>query len=157
MDVSERYWDKVDISGGDDCWEWKAYCDKYGYGIFQIQGRKIKAHRLALEIHMCRPIVNYLFVCHKCHNPSCVNPNHLYEGTAQDNVNDMLCAGRDNYTGPNSWPIGEDRVQAKLKRYAIDRIRSLYRTGNYSYRKLARMFDISAVQIGNIVKYKHWS
>ena len=84
----ERFWNKVDIRGCDDCWEWKYYKCKKGYGIvgFRVRGidKLYKAHRVSLSLHS--QYVDGMHCLHSCDNPSCCNPNHLKWGTNAENM-----------------------------------------------------------------------
>lgn len=82
----ERFWSKVDRSGGPAaCWPWTAYVDKaHGYGVFMVHPRQVKAHRMAYELAV-GPIPEGLFIDHLCRNRSCVNPAHLEPVTAYEN------------------------------------------------------------------------
>lgn len=75
------------------CWEWSGTRNSGGYGDIRVDCRTTKAHRYSWEIHN-GPIPAGMLVCHKCDNPPCVNPSHLFLGTARDNVNDMIKKGR---------------------------------------------------------------
>jgi hypothetical protein len=89
--LEERFWSKVDVCGPDECWEWTAYRLPAGYGTF---GRPTTTtHRIAWQLTN-GPIPEGMFVCHKCDNPPCVNPAHLFVGTQQDNLRDMWSKGR---------------------------------------------------------------
>jgi hypothetical protein len=89
-----RFWSKVKKT--DNCWEWQACKNEHGYGILNIGKRglgKIRAHRLSFIIHKGE-IPESLLVCHRCDNPTCVNPEHLFLGTQKDNTQDMIKKGR---------------------------------------------------------------
>jgi hypothetical protein len=90
-----RFWDKVEKSDG--CWNWKASKNKQGYGRFGIAaGQSVNAHRVSYAIAN-GPIPIGLFICHVCDNPSCVNPDHLFAGTRQDNIDDMMIKKRSRH------------------------------------------------------------
>lgn len=100
----ESFWKKVERKSSEECWNWKAAKKCYGYGQMSSHlGRDkspLDAHRFSYELHN-GPVPDGLCVLHKCDNPSCVNPAHLFLGTQQDNVDDMMKKGR-HYSGPNA-------------------------------------------------------
>lgn len=87
------FWDKVERNPLTDCLEWTGRMGRDGYGKLKIKGKEKRAHRVAYQIgYGLDP--KELFVCHKCDNPKCVNPQHLFLGTHTDNMQDMLRKGR---------------------------------------------------------------
>lgn len=91
MDTA-RFWSLVDKSG--ECWLWQGRTNNDGYGRLNVSKRQqVYAHRYAYA-NIYGPIPDGFFVCHHCDNPRCVRPDHLFLGTNQDNVNDMVRKGR---------------------------------------------------------------
>ena len=85
------FWSRV--SRTESCWLWTGPVDRKGYGL---HGGRGLAHRISWEMANGRAVPEGLFVLHHCDNPPCVNPAHLYDGTHQDNVNDMVARGRNH-------------------------------------------------------------
>lgn len=93
MPIKDRFEEKFQINKLTNCWEWQAGKDKDGYGKFTVKGKTIRANRASYEIYKGR-IPDGLLVCHTCDYPQCVNPNHLFLGTAKINSLDMVAKQR---------------------------------------------------------------
>jgi hypothetical protein len=142
--MEERFLKHVDKTGENECWLWTAY-KIGGYGQFALNKKSKLAHRVAYTLWIGE-IPDGLIVRHKCNNPPCVNPNHLEIGTHQDNMNDMVRAGR------QAFQKGEKNGRVKLTRDQVETIRS--RVG--LLRELAQEFGVSQQQISRIQSHKRW-
>lgn len=103
MDLATRFWAKVDKSG--ECWLWTAGTFRRGYGAIKVDGKQVKAHRLAHELFI-GPIPEGLHVLHRCDVPGCVRPEHLYAGTDKDNVRDRSSRKRGRNDRKTHCPAG---------------------------------------------------
>ena len=114
-----RFWDKVDMSGGADaCWNWLGYVRPKGYGICSFRSAEYKAHRVAFFLEHGR-INEKLFVLHSCDNRRCCNPRHLKQGTPKQNAHDAVKKGR------NIRLHGEQNDMVKLTRKQVKSIRKM--------------------------------
>jgi hypothetical protein len=94
--LPDRFWPKVDKRGEDECWEWQGSRSR-GYGRILIggaKGRPYQAHRIAWELTVGHRLPDSIMVLHRCDNPPCVNPAHLFLGTQLDNMRDCAAKGR---------------------------------------------------------------
>jgi hypothetical protein len=93
----QRFWEKVDRRGPDQCWLWTAALTGNGYGVIRLDTHlpRVQAHRASWMLSN-GPIPDGLWVLHRCDTPRCVNPAHLFLGTRADNVQDMIAKGRQN-------------------------------------------------------------
>jgi hypothetical protein len=121
------------------CWLWIGRLDDWGYGIFKLGDKALKAHRYAYErVHGAIP--DGLLVCHHCDTPACVNPAHHFLGTDQENVADAMSKGR--------WRSQDDE--------AVRAIRRRYAEGGVTQRRLAAEYDMSTARISRIINRKAW-
>ncbi len=93
--MEERFWAKVQLGSSEECWIWQAALKRDGYGLFRVESYVAmrSAHRVSWEIAFGE-IPTGMQVLHRCDNPPCVNPSHLWLGTQQDNIRDMNEKGR---------------------------------------------------------------
>lgn len=149
MSLAARFWAKVVKTDG--CWRWLGYTvDRYGR-IALDGGRGAPcagAHRVSWELHN-GPIPEGMCVLHRCDNPPCVNPDHLFLGTQLDNIADRVRKGR------NGDLSGQNNGRAKLTSEQVLEMRSRHRGGE-SYRVLGIAFGVSWGHVGHIVKGDNW-
>lgn len=152
-----RFWNKVHISGHDKCWLWKGGVRRgkcSGYGNFHIGRSAFTAHRVAWVMEY-GPIpvgdgYHGTCVCHRCDNRLCVNPAHLFLGSHEDNIRDMMEKGR------GLKAHGESHSSAKLKDEDVIEMRRLFKTGKFKRATLAKMFGIDWSAAHFVVTGKTW-
>lgn len=143
-----HFWLNVDKSNENNaCWEWIGYKDKHGYGVVKFSSKSLRAHRVAWVIANGE-IPNGLLICHHCDNRKCCNPDHLFLGTHKDNVQDRDAKGRANQVR------GEKHYRAKLTEKQVLEIRHRFKSESVTYTQLSREYQVSRVQISNIIRNK---
>lgn len=147
--VDERFWQKVSKGDADSCWVWNAALMN-GYGWFLLnkeQGPKF-AHRVSAFLSgLITDINSELHVLHKCDNPKCCNPSHLFTGTNADNVADKVAKGRTKWKAQH----GESNGMSKLTSKDVEFVKNLYKNGDLSQSSLAKMFCVKQPHISRIV------
>lgn len=107
---------RIEKAGEDECWEWTGSIGTHGYGVLSTDGEHTTAHRLSYRLFFGE-VEDGMFVCHRCDNRKCINPNHLFLGTAADNSSDMASKGRSAWkTKPMPAEMREKMSKAKLGR-----------------------------------------
>jgi hypothetical protein len=115
--MPERFWNKVNKSGGEDsCWTWTASTDGCGYGEFRQDERIAKAHRISWELAN-GSIPEGSHIIHTCDNPPCVNPRHLVAADMRTNMLDMWSKGRHPCINGNR-KLTDDQVKTIRERIA---------------------------------------
>lgn len=140
----ERFWEKVNVGGEDECWEWTAHCNHAGYGTFGVASDGVReswlAHRFSYQVHFGE-FDKTLCVCHHCDNPPCVNPKHLFLGTRIDNNLDKDRKGRN--TKGRAFVFNETHPATKLSVEDVKEIRRLFNAGQYNCTQLGKMYNMS--------------
>ena len=140
--VEERFWEKVDKNYDDGCWKWLGAKDSMGYGQMMINKRSTKAHRFSWELHQ-EKIPDGTHVLHKCDVRNCVRPDHLFLGTHQDNMRDM---------------INKNRCPSRIKLTSNDvrLIRKAYFENNQRVVVLSKLFDVHRATIYAVLDGTNW-
>ncbi len=162
----DSFWEKVDIRSKDECWKWKA--SRPGgnaYGGFRASGHHYQAHRFAFIVTI-GPIPDGMFVCHKCDNPPCCNPDHLFVGTRLDNIRDMVSKGRHRFDfggidGKRRQRMavrrGKDSHLAKVTEEIVSSIRKEYKKRVVTYNMLGDKYGLCSGAIKAIVRRLTWT
>lgn len=132
---------------GGGCWEWSGYRDPNGYGRLNVGGIPVPAHRISWEVHF-GPITSADHICHRCDNPSCVRPEHLFKGDYAMNTADKMAKKRHRY----GVSRGADHGCAKLTEADVREIRRIGRP----LRQHAERYGISTTQVWDIINRRSW-
>lgn len=159
MSYADRFWSKVNKNGPvpqhcpyiGECWEWTGRRSGSGYGTVVVFKKQQVAHRVAWGLAN-GPIPDGMLVCHRCDNPVCVRPDHLFLGTHLDNMRDMWAKGR----ARPGIKRGTEQSQAKLTDERVCEIRQKHKAGLGSYRSLAREYGVGETAIARIVRNERW-
>jgi len=167
----KRFWSRVDKNGTipahrpelGKCWVWTGGKIE-GYGAFWFNGRNHFAHRISFKI-AGNSLPDDLCACHHCDNRPCVNPSHIFPGTAQDNAIDRENKGRGNKafgerngsrTHPERFPKGENHCFSKLTDIQVIEIRRRKAAGGITQTALAKQYGVDQSAISEIVNRKTW-
>ena len=164
--LKKKFWDNVDIKDKNECWNWKGTLNgkpKRKYGTFYLYGKTRLAHRIAYAIHTNNRNIlehnksyhkdnnNFKCICHSCDNTKCCNPNHLFIGNNQDNINDKISKNRQQRMR------GSLNGHSKLTEKEVLKIRKEYiPRKNGGIISLSKKYNISITNIHDIIKRKIW-
>lgn len=151
--ISERFWAKVIVRGPDECWVWQGARVRGRYGVVGRGGKygsNCYAHRLSFELAFGAVPVG-LSVLHRCDNPPCVNPAHLFLGTQADNIRDMDLKGRRRTLARK----GQQHVRAKLTDEAVLEMRRARAEGE-RVASIARRFGVGWTAAEYATSGKTW-
>ena len=148
MRTAEEFWACVAQDEVDACWEWRRGRLRRGYGWLLWRGRNQVASRVAWELAN-GSVPPGSWVLHRCDNPPCCNPAHLFLGDRQANVDDMMAKGR------HGTMRGEAQARAKLTDDMVREIRTAHASGE-SLRSLTRRFPVSRPVIRGVARGEAW-
>jgi len=148
QNVQTRFWKRVKKSDPESCWEWQGGRFNTGYGVFNMNPKVMTASR-ASWILTHGEIARDQHVLHKCDNPPCVNPNHLFIGIHNENTADKVAKNRQ--------AKGEEAGSAKLTNEKVRAIRLLAKITKTSNYKLGELYSMSHTAIGRILSGKTWA
>jgi transposase len=146
MDLKARF-EACFVKDPGGCWLWLASRAKNGRPRFMLAGHWIIAARLSFELYKGE-LPKGICACHSCDNDSCVNPDHLWDGTHLENMADAARKGR--------MHCGEASAQAKLTESSVRSLYDLYATGDYSQKELGLRFGVGHSIVHGIVTGKRW-
>jgi hypothetical protein len=142
VSAEERFYYYTSPEPNSGCWLWIGCSEKGGYGFLRVNGKNIRAHRFSYELHV-GPIKSGLYVCHKCDNPCCVNPEHLFLGTNSENQIDCSRKNR-------RW---------KTQKLTLEQVKEIKRLAELGERTkdLAQKYGVSVPLISNIKSGIRWA
>lgn len=141
--VEPRFWSKVEKT--DSCWVWKGGRRRKGYGVFHVLSRPVAAHRFSWELASGQKVPEGFHVLHRCDNPPCVNPAHLFVGSNADNMADAVEKGRHS-------SLHQRGRRRRLSPEDVLEIRKRYGLGGLSHNDLAAAYGVSRTTIADVLK-----
>lgn len=146
-------WEKVDQRGADECWPWIGPLNSWGYGAARHNGKSVNASRAAYIEANGEPAPGFV-VCHRCDNPACCNPAHLFAATQAENLADCRRKGRARGTFKDG--ASHPRHVAKLTAELVTEARRLYASG-VTQTAIGRQMGVHSSVISRAVRGENWS
>ena len=150
----DEFLNYVIVGTDTECWPWTGSTNGRRYGRLEFEGKYQQAHRVSYQIFR-EAIPDNTNVLHECDNPICVNPKHLFLGTQQDNVDDMIAKGRACF-GDQRPIVGSQHPSAQLDEDKVREIKRLLNEG-HRHRDIANYFGVARQTITNISTGTRWS
>lgn len=147
-DYEKTFLEKINKTDS-GCWEWMCGLDEDGYGQIWLNNSNTRAHRFSYMLYKGE-ITPGLNVCHRCDNPKCANPDHLFLGTAKENQSDCIAKGR------KVIMRGEKSVNAKLKAREVAEIKLMLSRNSIRMSTIATLFGVSSGAISEIANGRNW-
>lgn len=150
--IDELFWKKIEIKGSNDCWEWQGCLDSKGYGRLRrrlVQQGLLKSNRYAFYLYHGKWPDN--FACHICDNRKCCNPKHLFDGTASENVRDMVEKGRNVCKDS----VGEKNDMAILTEKIVIKIREGFHN-DLNNKQIGKIYGVHHSTISALKSRKSW-
>lgn len=143
----ERFWSKVNVTDTGRCWNWSGAKDGHGYGLVLFNGKSTRAHKVALYL---RSGSFPAYACHRCDNPGCCNPDHIYSGNHASNMADKVARGRCRTNG------GIAHYAASLTRSDVLKIRRLSTKGGFSINQIAKAVGVKFGAVQRVLSGKSY-
>jgi len=143
----ESFWNNVELCEPNRCWKWRGGFRSSGYGHTSRYRKDESAHRLAWEFWNNKKIPKGMFACHKCDNPACCNPNHIFIGTPKENSEDMVRKNR-QVSGERHWC-------SKLTKEQVSKIKEMRNNGE-TLTAIGKIFGITHGMVGHIASGRNW-
>lgn len=158
VSIASRLDERVDRTAGPEgCWPYEGTTYGSGYGRLTLSGTGRAAHRAAYELAN-GAIPPGMLVCHRCDNPPCCNPAHLFLGTPKDNTRDMIAKGRNGArTKPGNFARGSDASRVALTEDDVRGIRLAASSGSISQRALAARYGVTKSAVYSVIHRLTWS
>lgn len=149
LSLFERLTEKI-TKQPDGCWEWDGCRNAKGYGVISIVDASVGTHKVAYELAYGK-VPDGLCVLHRCDNPACVRPSHLFLGTKGDNNSDRASKGR------NDDRRGANNTGAKLDEEKVKAIREMLKQGGRSQKSIGEAFGVCQAVVSSIQLGKSWT
>lgn len=149
----DEFFVRVEPELNTGCWLWSGAPGAGGYGTSKYAGRNQKAHRVSWALHHGEMPPPEVKVCHGCDTPACVNPAHLWLGSQQDNIADMVAKGRNRAP---TVRLGTKNPTSVLDEEQVWAIRQMLRLSMFGVNEIARGYGVSPMTISRISNWQTW-